>query len=595
MASSSMTTISPKDLAGSEEFFVPVTKTLAGALRQFRVSHQAADGPLLLWTDAICINQLDPNDRGHQVAIMRKIYIAATSVWIWLGESDARVERGLVDTFAIEQHHRCGAFSDKNHNMRPDLTFVERAMGGVSNPTQAVELQSLVRSVATLASLPYWYRGWTMQEATASGTVRLQYGLTYCYVVNWHKLCVCLDDLFYPLIFHLRHVRSLEASLAHLYSWTSTQLCYATSEPFKGENLTEMGLRSHPNAPEQVALSLTIFSRSNHWQTADQRDRLYSLAGAMGGFAALDLTPNYKISVEDLFEKATMEILHVGQSWSHLQFFHPSASPYLPSWVVDFTRCINKENFARVNLLYRNFDHWTASKNSKIRVWRDRLGRSGVLHAAGFLFDEILAVSSYNTNKSPGVVAVSAGAWQDLWRQYRHYVIEKIKYFSEGVDDVIYRAWCGGLVGDDEFGAQHLAAADDESNDLHKPVWQAINTQFEHQRFVITKKGYIGLAPDSTQIGDRVAILASGSMPFILRKVDTTLVRRDAYIMIGGCYVDGKSVQKAIDTLVRMTSDLSRHHAWRSCQCKDQIGDPPSSDQVRGLEIRDSNTARECG
>jgi hypothetical protein len=546
MASSSTTIISPYKLAASEAFFVPVTKTLAGALRQFRASHQAADGPLILWTDAICINQLDPTERGHQVAIMRKIYIAATSVWIWLGESDARAERGLVDTFAIAQHHRCEAFSDKDHNMSPDLALVGRAMDGVPDPTQAVELQSLVRSVGALASLPYWYRGWTMQEATASGNVRLQYGLTYCYVFSWHKLCVCLDDLFYPLIFHLRHVESLEASLAHLYSWTSTQLCYATSEPSKGEDMTDMGLRSHPNAPEQVAFSLTIFSRSNHWQTADQRDRLYALAGAMSGFAALDLTPNYKTSVENLFEEATMKLLHVGQSWSHLQFMLPSASPFLPSWVVDFTRCINKENFARVNLLYRNFGHWTASRSSKIRVRRDRLGRSGVLHAAGFFCDEIIAVSRYNPHKSEGVVARSADAGLDLWLEYRQYVHEKSRYFPEDVDDIFHRAWCGSLVDDDAFGPQDLAAVQDESNELHEPVWQTINTQFKHQRFVITRDGYIGLAPDSTSVGDRVAILASGSMPFILRKVDTALVRRDAYILIGGCYVDGKSVRTQI-------------------------------------------------
>lgn len=531
-------------MASAETFYVPITKSLGSALRQFRASHQAADGPLILWTDAICINQLDPDERGQQVAIMRKIYIAATSVWIWLGESDALAEKGLIDTFALAQYHQSEAFSERNHNMKPDLAFVERAMSGIKDPTQAVELQGLVRSVGALASLPYWYRGWTIQEATASGTVRLQYGLTYCQVASWARLCSSLDDFFYPLIFYLRHVESLKNSLAHLHSWTSTQICYATSESLKGYTLTDMGLRNHPNAPAQVALSLTIFSRTNHWHTSDQRDRLYALTGTMSGFAALDIQPNYRESVETLFRRATIELLRVGKSWSHLQFFHPSASPFLPSWVIDFTRCINMENYASVNLSFDHSKRWTAAAGSTLRIRQGSLCRPDVLHAAGFLFDEILAISSYRSPRGPDdVVMQSADTWLELWREHRGYVHDRGKYFNEDVDDVCYRAWCGGMVDKDEFGPQHLAAAQDTNHELHTPLWNTINIQYRNRRFVITKGGYMGLVPDSACIGDHIAVLAGGSMPFVLRRVETRQVRGDAYILIGGCYVDGESFQ----------------------------------------------------
>jgi hypothetical protein len=521
-------------------FQIPITKSLAAALRQLRDSHQAADGPLVLWTDAICINQLDLEERAQQVAMMRTIYVSAASVWIWLGESDTQVEKGLTDTFALARYLESRAFDDENNNLKLDPTFVECAVAGVKDPTQSVELQNLVLSVGALAGLPYWYRGWTIQEATANGTVRLQYGLTYCHVVNWGKLVSSLDELFYPLIFHLRHQGSLTAALAHIHSWTSTHTCYATSESFKDYLLTDLVFG---NAREHVSLSLTVLGRSNHWQTADQRDRVYALMGAMGGFAALDLKPNYKDTVEELFKKTTVQILTVGQSWSHLQFFYPSASPFLPSWTIDFTRCINMENYARGNLLYHHSKRWKAAGDSKLRARRGCLCSSGVIYTAGFLFDDIIAISNYRPpQKSDDVYNQKAEAWLDLWRKYRHYVRDKAQYLTEDLDHVCYRTWSGGMVKNEEFGAQHSEAAQNGSDELHSALWQAINNQFKSRRFVITKQGYIGLVPDTSQVGDRVGILASGSMPFVLRKVETAQVRGDAYILIGGCYVDGKLI-----------------------------------------------------
>jgi hypothetical protein len=524
-------------------FQIPITKSLAAALRQFCGSHQAADGPLILWTDAICINQLDPDERAQQVAIMRTIYVSAASVWIWLGDSDSRVEKGLVDTFALARHLECRAFDDENNNIKLDQILVERAVAGVEDPTQSVELHKLVSSVGALAGLPYWYRGWTMQEATANSTVRLQYGLTYCHVVSWGKLLMCLDDLFYPLIHHLRHQEPLAIALAQLHSWTSTQTCYATSESFKDYLLTEMvfGNATFSNAPDHVSLSLTILGRSNHWQTADQRDRVYALMGAMGGFAALDLKPNYKNTVEDLFKKATVQLLTVGQSWSHLQFFHPSASPYLPSWTIDFTRCINMENYASVNLLYNHSKRWKAAGDSKIRVRQGCLCSSDVLYTAGFVFDEIMAISDY---RPPRALADTndrrAVAWLDLWRKHWHYVEDHAEYYGKDIDHVLYRTWSGGMVDGEEFGTQHSETAQDKRNELHLTLWTAINNQYINRRFVITERGYIGLVPDTSQVGDCVAIFASGSMPFVLREVETAQVRGRAYTLIGGCYIDGE-------------------------------------------------------
>jgi hypothetical protein len=55
-------------------------------LRGFRMSMDASI--LLLWVDAICINQDDQAERGDQVAIMGEIYAKASVVISWLGHED---------------------------------------------------------------------------------------------------------------------------------------------------------------------------------------------------------------------------------------------------------------------------------------------------------------------------------------------------------------------------------------------------------------------------------------------------------------------------------------------------------------------------
>jgi hypothetical protein len=61
-----------------------ITESLATAL----MSIQSEDEEILLWADAICINQGDPIEKTTQVQLMRNIYKAASQVIIWLGPSN---------------------------------------------------------------------------------------------------------------------------------------------------------------------------------------------------------------------------------------------------------------------------------------------------------------------------------------------------------------------------------------------------------------------------------------------------------------------------------------------------------------------------
>lgn len=54
-----------------------------------------AKGPIYIWVDAVCINQLDDEERNHQVRYMGDIYSTAEKVYVWLGSGDKGTDRAM--------------------------------------------------------------------------------------------------------------------------------------------------------------------------------------------------------------------------------------------------------------------------------------------------------------------------------------------------------------------------------------------------------------------------------------------------------------------------------------------------------------------
>jgi hypothetical protein len=73
-----------------------VTKNLFSALQNLR----SAASDTLLWIDAICIDQTNPEERGHQVGQMGEIFHQAARVLFWLGEATPETN-SLMDALKI--------------------------------------------------------------------------------------------------------------------------------------------------------------------------------------------------------------------------------------------------------------------------------------------------------------------------------------------------------------------------------------------------------------------------------------------------------------------------------------------------------------
>jgi len=64
----------------------------------------------------------------------------------------------------------------------------------------------------------------------------------------------------------------------------------------------------------------------------------------------------------------------------------------------------------------------------------------------------------------------------------------------------------------------------------------ALQTNLRGWRFLETRNGSFGIAPNHVQVGDQMSIFSGGGVPFLLRNEDPGLL---GYRLIGECYIDG--------------------------------------------------------
>jgi hypothetical protein len=79
----------------------------------------------IIWVDAICINQKNPEEQGQQVQLMAMIYSKAHRVIVWLGETADGVEGALEDIqhAANEESTEC---SNKKMNQKAIVNLLQR-------------------------------------------------------------------------------------------------------------------------------------------------------------------------------------------------------------------------------------------------------------------------------------------------------------------------------------------------------------------------------------------------------------------------------------------------------------------------------------
>jgi hypothetical protein len=130
----------------------PVTQSLWGALHRLRSESFA----IIVWADAICINQQSPTERSIQVRKMTSIYSNAYDVAIWLGpEADGSNSALDLMNDILKSQTSGGAIN-----------------GIIASPARTEQFSAMVQ----LFERDYWDRLWCAQEVLNAKTITVYCG-----------------------------------------------------------------------------------------------------------------------------------------------------------------------------------------------------------------------------------------------------------------------------------------------------------------------------------------------------------------------------------------------------------------------------------
>ncbi|KAN0102169.1 Heterokaryon incompatibility protein (HET) domain containing protein [Hyaloscypha variabilis] len=264
---------------------LPITQNLAAALFRFR----RADKQRVLWADAVCINQQDIAERGHQVQLMGRVYNEASCVLIWLGEEDEHTE--LVSACV--------------HSPFLNLTNEE---------TLALKL---------FLGRPWFHRAWTFQESVLATSAEIH----------------CGSYLFSKKIIYDAIYRNLDVS-------SDARSAEPESADYRRLSKT-MSVRESWLTYDFSIAELLISRRGS--QCKDPLDLVYSLLGVASDISEIE--PDYTKSVQEVFAAITRHIMTTTQSLSILTEVNTKKfDDSFPSWVPDWRERKLETAFSRLRM-----------------------------------------------------------------------------------------------------------------------------------------------------------------------------------------------------------------------------------------------------
>ncbi|KAI8687561.1 HET domain-containing protein [Fusarium keratoplasticum] len=136
---------------------LPVTENLHMALQHLRQE----DIDRILWVDAVCIDQSNVAERGHQVTYMGSIYERANNVIVWLGS--ASEDAGLlISALNMLQHQTSSQAFRTAKRTDADWRYVWDKLQEKPSPSQRV--RHLNSGLQELTGKSWFTRVWILQE-----------------------------------------------------------------------------------------------------------------------------------------------------------------------------------------------------------------------------------------------------------------------------------------------------------------------------------------------------------------------------------------------------------------------------------------------
>jgi hypothetical protein len=525
-----------------------VRENLWNALRRF----QSGNLELVIWIDAICINQTSDIERNHQVANMKMVYEQATEVVVWLGltykDSD----------LAIQLVHEL-------YNHRESTEWITERF---SKPDMKQKLESL----ADLFGRDYWWRIWIVQELTVARKIVFYCGESSTEAKSFHAV----QQLFQPMKKLDGFPKNLLADVLQINSYTESHLVYS-------------GIQSIYYWKQDLVSTKPNFYTCllHHYQreSSDPRDMIYGLAALANQTSKYEVEVDYNLSTRDVFTNFAKLEIETSKKLDIITRVYPGTNTHeLPSWVPDWSNTTKAwSHLFLYDIALPQFRYSSAGETrAVVHLSADGIAFKGVNIGSIELLSLESGMEDY-WDKPNGPLALFK-LWElvtrigktssaDLEAFVRVLVFDRAKkvylgmrtesefllgilgylglVFShskliEAETSILLSHWKSYLVlqkKDNTTMEESFVEA--EAKVVMESWLTAILGRVWDRRFFISTSKAMGLASEGVVEGDLICIPLGCCHPVILRKVD------DHYINLGEAFVDGYMYGEAMEMLER--------------------------------------------
>lgn len=267
----------PALFLSATKHYLDLTSNCAKAL--YNVRKPTTDRTI--WVDAICVNQDDPEERSHQVNLMKEIYARAFTVLVYLGRASMDDDSSSdIAMSLLGQPDRLQVFSQLDVH-------------------QATSLKRLFER-------PYFRRMWIVQEVALAKTIEFHCGSATTYVSKFAG-------------------NPLEAILGSR----------VTPPWLRHSKQTAMDI-SRYHAAAQAKQILGLMFDTALCDCKDDRDRIFALLSLLNPSDREQLSVDYSLSTAQVYTGIALYLAKNGFLWGILMLaprLAPSSCPGLPSWV----------------------------------------------------------------------------------------------------------------------------------------------------------------------------------------------------------------------------------------------------------------------
>ncbi|KAI0481846.1 heterokaryon incompatibility protein-domain-containing protein [Xylaria cf. heliscus] len=347
-----------------------ITTSLNNILRSLR--HRNV--PRRIWIDAICINQLDLEEKNHQVRLMGKIYSKAQTTIIWLGDHSTKhttLKPNLLDT-AIDNLTSGPNKFGSNTVDEYDLPYIfEKVVKYQEDRLWDEERCALsillYRCVNIIRTHKWWERVWTIQEAALAPNEPI---IWFCGHTFSYSTLMAAIDVVDSIMASIRDSDGESSPVKDVYYELMKQSIVGGER--KGDVKLIRSLRKHMASTSSslipsnsVQSLLPWFLQSVHAHRAtDPRDKIFALQSLLLKSEGLLINVNYHEPTEPLFRRITAQCFNQAIPFLPLHYNlliesrnNVGDMPQSSSWVLDFSHSRAGRENSTVETLYYRFLH----------------------------------------------------------------------------------------------------------------------------------------------------------------------------------------------------------------------------------------------